>query len=90
MTKKSRTHSADEFGRTDAGSSIRSRIGDMGAPSRILLDARVERESGKTPAPPTVSMRTIVIVLVAMVIIGLAIVLAYVLVTGHMPVPGAI
>jgi hypothetical protein len=90
VTKKSRAHSADEFGKTDASSSIPSRIGDMGAPSRILLDARVERESGITLQPSTVSTRTLVIILVALFVLGLAIVFGYVLVTGHMPVSTAI
>jgi hypothetical protein len=62
----------------------------MGAPSRILLDARAERESGITPQPSTVSTRTLVIILVALVVLGLAIVFGYILVTGHMPVPTAI
>ena len=79
MSKASRTHHSDEFGKPASGamsgsnaSSIFSRR-SIGAPSAIRIDALVERESGVTPPPPPFSMKALVIGLVVAFLIGIAI-----------------
>lgn len=70
MTKRSREHSADEFGNPASGS-IRGLDPPMiGAASSIMVDALVEQESGRTPPPPPVSVRAISIALGVMFALG--------------------
>lgn len=68
-----RRHSSEEFGKsTGAGSPFAGLDGPMiGAPSSIIVDGIAERESGKTPGPPPFTLRTAIIVLVAMFVLGL-------------------
>ena len=77
--------SADEhgFGRSDGSKAL---LGwdapTIGAAAMITVDGIAERESGKTPPPPPVSLRAIVIALVVMFLLGLGIVFTL-LATGH-------
>lgn len=49
---------------------------EMAAPTMIIIDGIVERESGVTPPPPPISVKAIAITLGIMLLIGFAI-LAY-------------
>jgi hypothetical protein len=77
VSKASRRHSSDEFGRPPSGvtslSNAWSIFGrrSIGAPSEIAVDALVERESGVTPPPPPFSMRTMVIFLTVVFLVGI-------------------
>ena len=79
MPKPSRMHHSDEFGKPAsgvvAGSSAKSAFGrrSVGAASAILVDGLVENESGVTPSPPPISMKTIVIWLGVMFAVGIAV-----------------
>jgi len=68
-----RSHNADEFGKSGVSASV---IGlnapIIGAASSILADGITERESGETPPPPPLSMRTIVVGLIGMFLVGAA------------------
>jgi hypothetical protein len=71
MTKPSQEHQSHEFGRPPS-TGIKGLDAPMiGAPSSIMLDGIVEQESGVTPPPPAVSVKAVVIVLVAMFLFGL-------------------
>ena len=71
MRKESRTHTSDEFGKGTSGG-IRGFDPPMiGAPTSILIDGLVERESGATPSPWSVSVTGIVVFLVGMFVLGL-------------------
>ena len=73
MPEEPRTHHADEFGKVGS-SSVRGLDAPMiGAPASILVDGLVERESGVTPSPWSVSVKGIVIALVVMFVLGLAV-----------------
>jgi hypothetical protein len=73
MGRPSRRHSSDEFGKTStAGGQFSGLDGPMiGAAASIIVDGIAERESGKTPGPPPFTLRTAIIALVAMLVIGL-------------------
>ncbi|MDO8963614.1 MAG: hypothetical protein Q7W30_03885 [Coriobacteriia bacterium] len=73
MGKPSREHHSDEFGQLPS-SGIKGLDAPMiGAAVNITLDGIVERESGVTPSPPTVSVNALVIALVVMFLLGAAI-----------------
>jgi hypothetical protein len=82
MTDPSRMHHSDEFGKPPSGvlsrSSAWSLLGrrSIGAPSSILLDEIVERESGTTPPPPPFAMKALLIGLAVMLVIGIAVLAA--------------
>jgi hypothetical protein len=70
MAKETREHTAEEFGKGTSGG---IRVFDppmIGAPTSILIDGLVERESGHTPSSWSVSVTGIVVFLVAMLAIG--------------------
>lgn len=70
MSKVSRQHHADEFGQLPSRS-IRGLDAPMiAAGSAIALDALVERESGITPPPPPVSIKTLAITFSVMFVAG--------------------
>lgn len=79
MPRPSRLHHSDEFGKPAsgvvAGSSAKSAFGrrSVGAASAILVDGLVENESGVTPPPPPISIRTLIIGLGVMFAIGIAV-----------------
>jgi hypothetical protein len=73
MTKPSHEHHSDEFGQMPSQAIKGLDAPMIGAPTSIILDGIVERESGVTPSPPVVSVAAIVVVLVVMMIVGLAI-----------------
>jgi hypothetical protein len=65
-------HGGDEFGKSPS-SSLRGLDPPMiGAPTSIMIDGMVERESGVTPPPPPISVRAMIIGLVVMFLLGLA------------------
>lgn len=70
MTKASRMHHGDEFGKP--GSSAVSGLDGpvIGAASAIVVDGLAERESGKTPPPPPVSLKALGIGLAVMFVLG--------------------
>lgn len=69
MTKPSREHHSDEFGK-EPSASIGLNAPTIGNPTQITLGGIVERESGKTPTPPPFSLRAAVIGLVVMMLLG--------------------
>lgn len=73
MSRSSRNHSGDEFGKTStAGGQFSGLDGPMiGAAASIIVDGIAEREAGKTPGPPPFTLRTAAIVLVVMLVVGL-------------------
>jgi hypothetical protein len=79
VSKASRMHRSDEFGKPASGiisgSNASSLFGrrSVGAPSAIAIDALAERESGATPPPPPFSMRALVIGLTVVFLIGITI-----------------
>lgn len=75
MTKASRLHHGDEFGKSGSGSATVGMNGPViGAGAMIAVDGMVERESGATPPPPPFSMRALLIGLVVMFLVGIVIV----------------
>lgn len=76
MSKASRMHHSDEFGKPASGVISRSNAlsffsrRSIGAPSTITLDAITERESGVTPPPPPFTMKALVIGLVVVFVMG--------------------
>jgi len=71
MAKPSREHHSDEFGQPTLGSVRGLDAPQIGAPTNVIIDGIVERESGVTPSPPPFSVKTAIIVLVAMMVLGL-------------------
>jgi hypothetical protein len=71
MAKPSREHHSDEFGQPTLGSVRGVDAPQIGAPTNVIIDGIVERESGVTPSPPPFSVKTAIIVLVAMMVLGL-------------------
>ena len=72
MSKASRTHHGDEFGKSGRNALVGCDGPLIGAASTIALDALVERESGATPPPPPFTIRALVIELVVMFLVGVA------------------
>jgi hypothetical protein len=70
MSRESHEHHSDEFGKRTTGSLWGLDAPIIGAPTMVTLDGLVEKESGKTPSPWSLSVKTIVIALVVMFIIG--------------------
>lgn len=70
MPKKSREHSANEFGRAD-NATRGVNAPSIGAPTTIVVDALVERESGHTPSPWSMSVVQIVVAVAVIFLIGL-------------------
>lgn len=69
MTKTSRMHTADEFGRM--GTPLNGVDPPMiGAATTIIIDSLVEQESGRTSSPWSLSVWQIVISLVVMLVVG--------------------
>lgn len=77
MVKRDRQHTADEFGRVGSASIRGAEMPEMAAPTLIIIDGMVERESGVTPPPPAITVKAIAITLIIMLLIGFGI-LAYV------------
>lgn len=73
MPKESRMHHADEFGKSGSSSISGLDAPMIGASTSILVDGLVERESGATPSPWSVSVKGIVIALIVMFVFGLAV-----------------
>lgn len=73
MGKPSREHHSGEFGQLPSHGIKGLDAPMIGAPVSITLDGIVERESGVTPSPPTVSVKAIAIALVVMFLLGAAI-----------------
>jgi len=70
MTKTSREHHSDEFGQQP--SAMQGWDPPMiGAPTNIILSGIVERESGETPPPSSVSVKAIVVTLIVMLALAL-------------------
>ncbi len=66
-----RQHHADEFGQSPSAP-VGCGAPTIGSPAVITLAGIVEQESGRTPGPPVISMRAVVIALVLMLILGAA------------------
>ena len=70
MSKASRPHSSDEFGKSGSSSLSGLDAPMIGASSSILIDAIAERESGVTPPPPAISVRAVVVALILLFLVG--------------------
>lgn len=71
MSKASRMHHSDEFGKGGSSSALVGFDAPMiGAASSIGVDGLTERESGVTPPPPPFTMKALVIGLVVMFLAG--------------------
>lgn len=55
----------------------------IGAPSTIIVDGIVERESGTTPPPPGVTLRTVAVVIGIMFVLGMLVLVGF----GSKPLP---
>lgn len=64
-------HSSDDFGQQPLGAIRGVDAPRYGAPTNVILDGIVEEESGKTPTPPPFSVRTAVIFLAVVFLLGL-------------------
>jgi hypothetical protein len=71
MSKPERTHHGDEFGKLGSSAVRGLDAPTIGAPTAITVDGIVERESGRTPSPWSISARAIVIILVVVFVIAL-------------------
>jgi hypothetical protein len=81
---RERTQQGARFGQSpSSGSATAGTDGPtIGAAASIVVDAITERESGVTPPPPPVSVRAVVIALVAMLVLGLLLILVLTRVFG--------
>lgn len=80
---KNRQHTSDEFGQPPLGAIRGTDAPNIGAPANIILDGVVETESGKTPSPPPFSVRTAVIVLGVIFVLGLVLLIITTRATPH-------
>jgi hypothetical protein len=89
MSKKSRQHTSDEFGKSSgsSGQFIGLDPPMIGAASSILIDGITERESGVTPPPPPISVRTFVIIFAVMFVIGVVGTIVLIQLTPQVPTP---
>jgi len=89
MSKKSRHHTSDEFGKSSgSGSPFAGMDGPMiGAAASILVDGIAERESGITPPPPPISVRTFIIIFAVMFVIGVVGLIVWLRVAPQIPTP---
>ena len=87
MSRRSDPHSADEFGRV--GSSALSGLDApmVGAPAAIMVDGMVERDSGTTPAPPSITVKHVAVALLVMLVLGFLVLGAYGALFGAKPLP---
>jgi len=75
MSKASRMHRGDEFGKFGAGNATAGMGGPMiGAGAAITVDGIVERESGVTPPPPPISVKALAVIFSVMFVFGIALV----------------
>lgn len=84
MKRKSRGHDADSFGKPMSGSLRGLNPPMVGAPSAIVVDGIVERESGVAQPPPAVTLRTVAVVVGGLFVLGL---LVSILFLGPRPLP---
>jgi len=68
--RRRREHTSDEFGQPTLGAIRGLDAPRYGAPTNVIIDGIVERESGVTPTPPPFSGTTAIIILVAMMVVG--------------------
>jgi hypothetical protein len=77
VSKASKTHRSDEFGRPTSlsgpGSMSPWDRRSLTAPSRIAIDGKTENESGVTPPPPPFSLKALIVALVVMLLVGIVI-----------------
>lgn len=89
MRKRSREHTADEFGRPGLGSA--AAIGDraLGAAPGVIVDGLVEAESGVTPGPG-ISARTSLVAFGVLALVAVAIITAVTVLSAPDPLPAGI
>jgi len=89
MARKKREHTADEFGRFGSGSSSVGGVlnGPMAGGSAVVVDALVEKESGVTPGPPVISVKSLAVILVVMILAGFAGYALLMTLEGAKPIP---
>ena len=87
MKRESRGHDSDVFGRPTSGSLTGLDAPLIGAPSAIILDGIVERESGATPPPPAITLKMVAVALGVMLLLGLAAQVGYGALYGPRPLP---
>lgn len=71
MKRGSQEYESDSFGRPMSGSLRGLNPPMIGAPSAIIVDGIVERETGTTPAPPAITLRAVAVVVGIMFVLGL-------------------
>lgn len=72
MSKSSRAHTSEEFGKPGSSALSGMDAPMIGAAASIFTDALTEQESGATPSPPAITVRMVVIALVVMFAFGAA------------------
>ncbi len=87
MKRESRGHDSDVFGKPTSGSLTGLSAPLIGAPSAIIVDGIVERESGATPPPPAITLKMVVVTLGVMLLFGLGVMLGYGALYGPRPLP---
>lgn len=70
MARGDREHHSDEFGRVGSSSITGADAPTLGAPGMIIVDGMVERESGATPPPPTITVTMVAVALGVMFLLG--------------------
>lgn len=76
MTRHVREHDSDSFGKPMSGSLTGLNPPMIGAPSAIIVDGIVERESGSSPPPPSIKLRAVALVVGVMFVLGLLVAVA--------------
>ena len=84
MNRASHDNDSDAFGKPMSGSLTGLNPPMIGAASAIIVDGIVEQESGITPAPPSITLRTVAIVVGMMFVLGLV---AFFVFLGPQPLP---
>lgn len=87
MSRRSHGHDSNEFGKPSSSSLTGLDAPLIGAPSSIIVDGINERESGVTPPPPAITIKTLVATLVIMFMLGVAVFVVWGYVTRPDPMP---
>lgn len=69
MAKSERNHHADEFGQQPSAN-VGWDAPTIGAPATITVAGIVERESGRTPGPPLIPVRAVIVMLAVLLVVG--------------------
>lgn len=84
MKREAQGDDSDLFGKPMSGSLTGLNAPMIGAPSAIMVDGIVERETGATPAPPGISLKAVALTAGAMFVVGLVVAVLFI---GPRPLP---